>query len=313
MAALRRCRYSLLLALTACVNICCCWQPLAWCIGGRATGWTSQKRLVGLAYRRSHSGRSPKVDLRSQADGQDYSQTQGGVRRLVASAGLCALVASCWACNPQASHAKRKKDAVKDVDIYFGAGNFWHLQHEFVMKEALSLSRREGDISSLTGYAGGTRVGDLDRVCYSGILFAPDHVSLGHAQVVRLSLPPSSLPEFTELFLDEVERRKQPEQGSQFRACIGLRGGVDSKDFAPIREVCERRGVSIVKAKGDEPDNYGKSSVYVYNSKLFPWRPAEQSNQFKDDPPERYESDYKELGRKLTELGVIMNNSCITN
>merc|ERR1712137_555377 len=63
--------------------------------------------------------------------------------------------------------------AAKEVDVYFGVGNFFHLQHELVLKEALDLTRREGDITAVAGYAGGTKVGGLDRVCYSGLAGAP--------------------------------------------------------------------------------------------------------------------------------------------
>lgn len=200
--------------------------------------------------------------------------------------------------------------AESEVDIYFGAGNFWRLQHEFVMKEALDLGRREGDITSVTGYAGGKRVGELDRICYSGWLGAPDHVSLGHSQVVQVSVPVEKIKDFVQLYLDEgVSKRKMSEKGPQYRAVIGLRGGMKSKYFPAIQEACEGK-IKIVKGEGNEPDNFEKGTLYLYDSKFLPYRPAELGNQFRDDPPTKYPADYHQLNDELEKLGILLNNGC---
>ena len=52
------------------------------------------------------------------------------------------------------------------VKIYFGAGCFWHVQHELVGEEVAALKRSPAQISAVSGYAGGQRLGDGGRVCY---------------------------------------------------------------------------------------------------------------------------------------------------
>jgi hypothetical protein len=53
----------------------------------------------------------------------------------------------------------------KPVKVYFGAGCFWHVQHEFTMEEMSTLKRSSSQISAVSGYAGGQRLGDGGKVC----------------------------------------------------------------------------------------------------------------------------------------------------
>ena len=41
------------------------------------------------------------------------------------------------------------------VDVYFGCGCFWHVQHEFVEAEKKLLGRGDMEVTSYAGYAGG--------------------------------------------------------------------------------------------------------------------------------------------------------------
>ena len=43
------------------------------------------------------------------------------------------------------------------TDVYFGVGCFWHIQHEFVEAERKLLGRADKELTSRTGYAGGTK------------------------------------------------------------------------------------------------------------------------------------------------------------
>lgn len=206
--------------------------------------------------------------------------------------------------------------AAKEVDIYYGVGNFFHLQHELVYKEALDFSRREGDITAVAGYAGGKTAGDLDRVCYSGLAGSPDHVALGHTQVVRVTLPEESVTDFTRFFLDEVPKRKVFDTGNQYRPVIGIRGGFQSPLFSRIAEAAEGR-VELVKGTGNDPDTLGpkasevqKPTIYLYDAKSFPFRMAEVQNQYRNCPPEVYTNDYRELNEKLKKIGTISSNGC---
>lgn len=229
-----------------------------------------------------------------------HHSTSGSSRRwMVAGAALLGAL----------SFSTLARAADPEVDLYFGTGTFYRLQHELVMKEALELGRREGDITALAGYAGGKKAGPLERLCYNGLLGAPDHVSLGHAQVVRITLPTGKISDFTKTYLDQIKERKLAQQGSQFRAVIGIRGGMSSQYYPQIQEACEGR-VKLAKGEGNEPDTFGTDTVYVYDSRRFPWRPAETSNQFRDDPPTYYDRDYKEIYEKQKKLGIILRTGC---
>ena len=39
--------------------------------------------------------------------------------------------------------------------MYFGAGCFWHVQHEFILFESQKLGRSGATFSAVSGYAGG--------------------------------------------------------------------------------------------------------------------------------------------------------------
>lgn len=155
----------------------------------------------------------------------------------------------------------------------------------------------------------GRRLALLERLCYNGLLGAPDHVSLGHAQVVRVTLPTGKISDFTKTFLEQLKERIQAQQGPQFRAVIGIRGGMNSEYYPLISEACDGK-VKLVKGEGNEPDTFGTDTVYVYDSRKFPWRPAETSNQFRDDPPVYYDRDYKEIYEKQKRLGIILRTGC---
>lgn len=51
-------------------------------------------------------------------------------------------------------------------DVYFGAGCFWHVQHEFVEAERSLLQRKDGELTSRTGYAGGFKTDGEGRVSH---------------------------------------------------------------------------------------------------------------------------------------------------
>ena len=77
-------------------------------------------------------------------------------RRSVLAGGLAAAVAP----HPLIPAAAAAEAPVK---IYFGAGCFWHVQHEFVLEEVASLDRKGEAITAVAGYAGGKRLGSGDR------------------------------------------------------------------------------------------------------------------------------------------------------
>lgn len=197
--------------------------------------------------------------------------------------------------------------AVEEVGLYFGVGNFHHLQHEFVIKEALLLGRRGPDITANAGFAGGTEVGAYDRVCYKRFASRPNYADLGHTEVVSVFLPLTSVGEFTKFYFDEVEKRFPKEDGSQYRPVIGVREGLKSEAYKLISEATPPR-FKLVKGEGDEKGSFKQDVVYVYDTRLFPFRPAELNNQFSDtitqSATEEYEIDYKELRNVMVKIGT---------
>jgi len=197
----------------------------------------------------------------------------------------------------------------RETDIYFGTGNFFHLQHEFVMKEELELGRRAGDITSTTGYAGGTQAGNQDRLCFSSLGGSPDYKQLGHTQVVRLTLPDAEVADFARLYFEEVPKRKVLEKGAEYRSVIGLRGGMKSRAF-PLVEEANNGRYRLVEGAGNDPGTDGSTTVYVYDAKKFPFRPAELVNQFANDPPDTFTKDYRGLNDVLKGIGSIFSTGC---
>ena len=51
------------------------------------------------------------------------------------------------------------------IDVYFGCGCFWHVQHEFVEAERRILGRKDAEITARAGYAGGNGGAKNGKVC----------------------------------------------------------------------------------------------------------------------------------------------------
>jgi hypothetical protein len=97
-----------------------------------------------------------------------------------------------------------------NINVYFGVGCFWHIQHECVAWEQSVLGRStkaEPYITSLTGYAGGTRTDNQQRVCYHNLQRIADYGSLGHGEVVGLNLPENKLADFTAYYFSLFDPR----------------------------------------------------------------------------------------------------------
>lgn len=79
------------------------------------------------------------------------------------------------------------------VEVYFGVGCFWHVQHELAMAEKQLLRRSDSELTARAGYAGGLSIGkDASRpgrpvVCYHNLQRIADYGKLGHGEVVSAS------------------------------------------------------------------------------------------------------------------------------
>jgi len=213
----------------------------------------------------------------------------------------------------------------KPTDIYFGCGCFWHVQHEFVEMEKSHLHRGGLSLTSLTGYAGGKQLGDKGKVCYHNMRQIGDYGRLGHAEVVNMNIPESSLYDFAkryfELFVKYelpgvsiVDRADPQDKGPEYRSLLGLPGGVHSPLFPKIQEAAmDVLGDSwkLVEGKGNEPDTLLQRKVYVMDSEKFPFHRAEVYHQFHNDfqsPP--YGKEYNGLKNEFLKHSLISETGC---
>jgi hypothetical protein len=77
---------------------------------------------------------------------------------------------------------------------------FWHIQHELIEGERQILKRGDHQLTSATGYAGGTETGDEGRVCYHNFQRLADYGKLGHGEVVGMTVPQSKIGDFSDLY-----------------------------------------------------------------------------------------------------------------
>ena len=181
-----------------------------------------------------------------------------------------------------------------DVNVYFGVGCFWHVQHEFVETEKKVLTRDDNHITSKAGYAGGLSVGKvanrLDNkegiVCYHNLLGKGDYGQLGYGEVVGMDIPAASVRQFADeyfsLFGKDLERPDKGDRGPEYRSLLGLPGGVNSPLYAAVKEAADARGLALLEGKGNDPDTLGKRAVFVMDTAAFPFRQAEVYHQFHD-------------------------------
>lgn len=184
------------------------------------------------------------------------------------------------------------------ISVYFGCGCFWHMQHGLTEAEMSELSREGQDITARAGYAGGTQLGDDGLVCYHNAQHKADYGSLGHAEVVLLTIPKASFGSFAAAFwnLCPNGRRQDPQdRGGEYRSVVGLPGGMDSPLLAKLQEGAG--SAKIVAGEGDEGDTLPSGEVLVHDQQSFPAHVAEKFHQFHDDMVEWYGSEYNSLSR----------------
>eukprot|EP00446_Apocalathium_sp_SHHI-4_P006785 CAMPEP_0177163004 /NCGR_PEP_ID=MMETSP0367-20130122/6182_1 /TAXON_ID=447022 ORGANISM="Scrippsiella hangoei-like, Strain SHHI-4" /NCGR_SAMPLE_ID=MMETSP0367 /ASSEMBLY_ACC=CAM_ASM_000362 /LENGTH=229 /DNA_ID=CAMNT_0018608803 /DNA_START=63 /DNA_END=749 /DNA_ORIENTATION=- len=184
---------------------------------------------------------------------------------------------------------------VDEVEVYFGCGCFWHVQHGFATLEISSLHRTDGNISSRTAYAGGREpAGGL--VCYHDGNAATDYGSLGNAEAVAMTVPRGSFAEFAGRFWELCPggaRNDPQDQGGEYRSVIGLPGGIRSP---LMKELLVKAGhTTLAEGRGSDGDTLGTNTVFVYDTANFKAHVAEAYHQFHNDMVESYGSEYGAL------------------
>lgn len=181
-----------------------------------------------------------------------------------------------------------------EVEVYFGCGCFWHVQHEFVVEEMTKLCRTGSDLTARTAYAGGTHTqGGL--VCYHNSMGKADYGQLGHSEVVSMNVPVSAFGSFAKKFWElcpKGVRRDIQDVGGEYRSVVGLPGGIHSSLMPELRAAATAK---VLEGKGNDADTLGTDAVLVYDTTQFPAHVAEKYHQFHDDMLDQYCGAYHAL------------------
>ena len=219
-------------------------------------------------------------------------------------------------------HAGRADAADENIDVYFGVGCFWHVQHEFVEAERSLLGRGVKELTARAGYAGGKRAGkDASRpgaklVCYHNMQRIADYGSLGHGEVVGLRIPAGSVGKFAEeyakLFDDGGDRPDKGDKGGEYRSLVGIPGGEKSPLAAAVADALKPKGLTLVAGVGDDKDTLGTGKVWLYDTAQFPFFQAEVYHQYHDGfmRGEQYGSKYNNLRFTAFDEGRLSETGC---
>jgi len=204
--------------------------------------------------------------------------------------------------------------AADEVTFYVGAGCYWHVQHEVTEAEKKILGRKELQYTAVVGYGGGTKTGKNGKVCYHNLLMDSDYDSLGHTEVVVVKSPADKVADFASMLIPSLfknGRRADPQdRGGQYRSALGLPGGLSGPFAEAWKKAADSSGMKLVEGKGNEGDTLKDKSIYVYDTKSFPFYPGEVYHQYHDDMVEKYGSEYGSLRAKGVERGAFAPTGC---
>jgi hypothetical protein len=208
------------------------------------------------------------------------------------------------------------------VHMYLGNGCFFARQHLFVHDfEQKSLGRKSEQVSAIAGYAGSTRLGPKGTACYHNPQNFSDYGSLGHAEVVELVVPLSSLDEVFATYFDsfiEVDegvwaRPDVYDQGPEYRSLIGVPGGYGNSQILAAIHRANLHNMTVQPGRGSDPDNFARNSIFLMDSTQFPFVQAELCLQFHDDTEVKYPDSYHRLVGDLENNGRLVSTSCPPN
>jgi hypothetical protein len=74
------------------------------------------------------------------------------------------------------------------------------------------LGRKDSELTSQTGYAGGSAIGKEGQVCYHNMQSVADYGRLGHGEVVGMSIPAEEIVPFTEYYFSLFNPRTKGEK-----------------------------------------------------------------------------------------------------
>ena len=280
----------------------------------------SRNLIVSQHSRESSLGsliHSDDEDINSITDDKIYtdvgiaasSSSQPQSRRAFTKFGLMSAGMLLAAVNgkPEAAKAVEQEDL---VDVYFGCGCFWHVQHEFIEAERNILGRKDDQLTARTGYAGGNSGAVDGKVCYHNAASVADYGKLGHAEVVGMKIPSSKFKEFCveyfKLFDAKGDRPDQSgDRGSEYRSLVGIPGGAKGEYAKILVDASIATGDKLDFGIGKGNDKDARKTSFVMDTAQFPFYVAEQYHQFHDgfNLNENYPGSYNNLAGTYAKSG----------
>jgi len=208
------------------------------------------------------------------------------------------------------SSSSSSGDSDELIDVYFGCGCFWHVQHEFVEAERKLLGRDDKMLTSRAGYAGGNLGMKDGKVCYHNLAMVSDYGKLGHAEIVSVRIPSSRFKDFAieycKLFKDGMRPDQGGDRGLEYRNVVGFKGGAKNKDLAAqLVDASKEVGDQLDFAVGKGSDKDIATVVWIMDNTKYPAFVGEQYHQFHDgfNFGENYPNSYNSLAEQYHKAG----------
>lgn len=243
-------------------------------------------------------------------------QPRRGFLQSLSSAATLATFSKLSTTSPKPAFAADSTTTITSplTDVYFGVGCFWHIQHEFVEAERKLLGRSDKELTSRTGYAGGTQ-DKGGKVCYHNFQSFADYGKFGHGEVVGMTIPENSIGDFAKeyfnLFTAKGERVDPMDRGGEYRSLLGLPGGANHPMYSQVEAAATAKGMTLELGKGNDPDTLGRKLIYVYDTAKFPFYQAEVYHQFHNDfQSAAYGKKYNNIVLEAYEDGRVKDSGC---
>jgi len=201
------------------------------------------------------------------------------------------------------------------INVYFGCGCFWHVQHEMVEAERVILGRKEAEITSRAGYAGGNSGSINGKVCYHNAQNFADYGKLGHAEVVSMKIPAGYFQNFAEQYCKLFDKDGfRPDQfgdkGTEYRNLVGFPGGKGSPLAEQLVKASVATGDKLDFAVGKGDDRDIPKVSFIMDSTEYPFYVAEKYHQFHDGfkLDEAYPQKYNDLAGMFAKKGENFGN-----
>ena len=246
-------------------------------------------------------------------------------RALLASVGALA-VGALAVTTAEPAMASEARAAPASRAYYFGNGCFWGRQHTFYEAER-ALGRTDDTITSVVGYAGGAVKQAEDKpVCYYYGAADTVYERLGHCEVVAVearderelrTLADAYFGSFQKIPGLGMQRVDPQDSGPGYRNCIALPGGMSSPMFKVIEEA-NVHNMKLVRGEGNSMKSDRKptetdviNQVWIYDSDVLPFYPAEVYHQFHDGLGYKFPQEYtRGVKANALERGLIAPTGC---